>query len=80
MFEKITYRKNLKGFGVVGSYDVCKYILDDLDISESRIYQHKTIKKVDIRNSEELKKFVNRYYKNALIYLDRKMDLAKQLF
>lgn len=72
--------KNLKGFGVVGSYDVCKYILDDLDISESRIYQHKTIKKVDIRNSEELKKFVNRYYKNALIYLDRKMDLAKQLF
>lgn len=72
--------KNLKGFGVVGSYDVCKYILDDLDLSESHIYEHKTIKRIDIRSYKVLKKFVDRYYKNAPIYLDRKMDLAKQLF
>lgn len=71
--------KSLRGFGVVGSYDICKYILEDLNLSESYIYEHKNIKRIDIRNSTELKKFVNRYYKDASIYLDRKMDLAIQL-
>lgn len=72
--------KTLKGFGLVGSYEVCKFLVDDMKVSESYIHEHQTIKKIDIRKTDFVKQFVEKYYKDATIFLDRKMALAKQLF
>ena len=68
--------KTLKGFGLVGSKEICQYLLDDLD-SPNNVYEHETIWRVDIRNKEYLRKFIERYYRDANIFLDRKMRLAQ---
>jgi len=68
--------KTLNGFGLVGSKEICQYLLDDLDIPNN-VYEHGTIWRVDIRNKEYLRKFIERYYRDANIFLDRKMRLAQ---
>ena len=71
--------QSLKGFGLVGSYEVCKYFVDDMELNPEHIHDHGIIKKIDVRNQSDAKKFANKYYANATIYLDRKMELAKKL-
>lgn len=70
-------RKNLSGIGLVGSKEICEYFLEDTGVNNVTVGEHDTIYKVEIRSKTEIKKIIQRYYKDSTVYLDRKMKLAQ---
>lgn len=77
-------RKNLDGFGLVGSYDICKYVQDFItdnikDISNNHIRQHGTIWKLELTGKVQTQQIINYFYKDAKVYLTRKYNLYKEI-
>lgn len=77
-------RKDLTGFGFVGSYEMCAYIQNFItdnikDISNNHIRQHGTIWKLEVAGRTQTATIIPHFYKNAKIYLDRKYELYKQI-
>lgn len=66
--------------GIVGSYDICKYVQDFIsenikDISHNNIHEHGSIYKLEINGRIQSAEILKALYENANIYLNRKYQL-----
>ena len=77
-------RENLKGIGLVGSYECLKFVQDDfkeyLDIEPLKIYDHCNTHKIEYRSTKKaIPLIINHLYQENDICLDRKKLLADQI-
>lgn len=73
-------RQSLNGFGVVGSYNVLKYIKDFINqniinIQGNSIMEKGTIYTFELNNREKSKIILDYLYQDASVYLERKYKL-----
>lgn len=78
-------RSTTYGLGIVGSYEICKYIFDFIntnitDISNNHIKEHGIIYKLELTGKIQSSKILQYLYKDSNIYLDRKYDLYNKLY
>lgn len=78
-------RTTQNGFGIVGSYEVLKYIKDFIqknicDVSTNSIMSHDTIYKIEIHGINKVSTILQYFYKDAHIYLDRKYSIFKEKY
>ena len=78
-------RTTQDGFGIVGSYEVLKYIKDFIqenicDVTTNSIMNHGTIYKIEIHGINKVSTILQYFYKNAHIYLDRKYSIFKEKY
>lgn len=76
---------NSYGIGLVGSYEICNYVLDFIykiilqkTEKTNHIYKHGNIWKIDFTGKQQASKIIDFLYNNASIYLDRKYNLYLQ--
>ena len=77
-------RKNLKGIGLVGSYECLKFVQDyfkeQLNIKPLKIYNHYNTYKIEYRSTKKaIPLIINHLYQENDICLDRKKLLADQI-
>lgn len=77
-------RKNLKGIGLVGSYECLKFVQDyfkeQLNIKPLKIYNHCNTYKIEYRSTKKaIPLIINHLYQENDICLDRKKLLADQI-
>lgn len=73
------------GLGIVGSYDICKYVFDFInvniiDISNNHIREHGSIYKLELTGKNQSSKILQYLYKDNKICLDRKNDLYNKMY
>lgn len=81
----ISNNNNNYGFGICGSYDICKYVYDFInnnveDITTISVHNKGKIYDVSFRRKALSAKFLNLLYENATIYLDRKYEIYKKRY
>ena len=77
-------RENLKGIGLVGSYECMNFVQqhfkNTLNIKPLKIYEHYNTYKIQYRSTKEaIPKIISYLYQDGDIALDRKMELANQI-
>lgn len=77
-------RENLKGIGLVGSYECMNFVQQHfkkiLNIQPLKIYEHYNTYKIEYRSTKKAIPIIISYlYKDNDIALDRKMELANQI-
>lgn len=77
-------RENLKGIGLVGSYECMNFVQQHfkktLSIQPLKIYEHYNTYKIEYRSTKKAIPIIISYlYKDNDIALDRKMELANQI-
>lgn len=78
-------RTTQDGFGIVGSYEVLKYVKDFIqnniyDVENNSIIEHGNIYKFEIHGINKTSTILQYFYKNANIYLDRKYSIFEQKY
>lgn len=78
-------RETQFGLGLVGSYEICKYVQDFIsknikDISSNHIREHGIIYKLELTGKNQSKEILDFFYKNAKIYLTRKYTIYKEKY
>lgn len=73
------------GLGIVGSYEICKYVFDFINtnitnISNNHIREHGVIYKLELTGKIQSSKILQYLYKNSNIYLDRKYNLYNKSY
>lgn len=73
------------GMGLVGSYEICKYVRDFINdnvspIENESIYPHDSIWKFAIAGRLQTSKILSFFYDNASVYLDRKYKLYQEKY
>lgn len=77
-------RENLKGIGLVGSYECMSFVQQHfkniLNIKPLKIYEHYNTYKIQYRSTKKaIPKIISYLYQDGDIALDRKMELANQI-
>ena len=77
-------RENLKGIGLVGSYECMNFVQqhfkDILNVKPLKIYEHYNTFKIEYRSTKTaIPKIMSYLYQNGDTALDRKMELANQI-
>ena len=77
-------RENLKGIGLVGSYEcmtfVQQYFKNKFEIKPLKIYEHYNTYKIEYRSTKKtIPTIISHLYQDNDIALDRKMELANQI-
>ena len=78
-------RQTQYGMGIVGSYEICKYVQDYIcrhiiDISTNHIHQHGVIYKLELSGRQQTSKILHYFYDSSTISLDRKRQLYLQFY
>lgn len=78
-------RSTQYGMGIVGSYEICKYVQDFItknicDISSNSIREHGIIYKLELTGRIQTTNILSYLYKNSNVYLERKRKLFENKY
>lgn len=78
-------RETQFGFGIVGSYEICDYVLNFItnniyDISNNSVREHGIIYKLEVNGKNQTSIILKELYEKASIYLDRKYILYQNIY
>lgn len=78
-------RETQYGLGLVGSYEICKYVYNFInnniaDISNNKIHEHGIIWRLSLSGRYQSSKILQFFYQNSNISLDRKQKIFEEKY